>query len=214
MQHSLRRAFSPLAGPVCVALGLQGCGVSTSTVNLTTGQATFPRLSVYGASARGQFLKGIGYVEAGYYDSRDDRGGDNPLVNNSQLRLLGGYEQDLSQISRDLTAGCQYYIEWTTDYDDYLRALPPGSKIADELRHVLTFRVTKKLLNQNLILGLFTYYSPSDSDAYIRPNVQYKINDHWTVEGGGNVFFGANDFTFFGQFDRNSNVYLALRYGF
>lgn len=37
MNHSTRRMFSPLAALVCVALGLQGCGVSTSTVNLTTG---------------------------------------------------------------------------------------------------------------------------------------------------------------------------------
>jgi len=40
MNHSLnqsfRRAFSPIAAPVCVALGLQGCGISTSTVNLTS----------------------------------------------------------------------------------------------------------------------------------------------------------------------------------
>jgi hypothetical protein len=36
MNHSFRRAFSPIAAPVCVALGLQGCGISTSTVNLTS----------------------------------------------------------------------------------------------------------------------------------------------------------------------------------
>jgi hypothetical protein len=208
------RVFKNIRGYEVAAYGHWGRWKSPGGMNPASGKATFPRLSVYGASARGQFLKGIGYVEAGYYDSRDDRGGDKPFVNNSQLRLLGGYEQDLSQISRDLTAGCQYYIEWTTDYDDYLRALPPGSKIADEVRHVLTFRVTKKLLNQNLILGLFTYYSPSDSDAYFRPNIQYKIDDHWTVECGGNVLFGAHDSTFFDQFSRNSNVYVSLRYGF
>ena len=37
MSHSFRRAFSLLAAPGCVALGLQGCGISTSTVNLTSG---------------------------------------------------------------------------------------------------------------------------------------------------------------------------------
>ena len=36
MNHSFGRAFSPIAGPVCVALGLQACGISTSTVNLTS----------------------------------------------------------------------------------------------------------------------------------------------------------------------------------
>jgi hypothetical protein len=37
MNHSICKAFSPFATPVCVALGLQACGVSTSTVNLTSG---------------------------------------------------------------------------------------------------------------------------------------------------------------------------------
>jgi hypothetical protein len=37
MGYLTRSAFSPLLSLVCVALGLQGCGVSTSTVNLTTG---------------------------------------------------------------------------------------------------------------------------------------------------------------------------------
>jgi hypothetical protein len=37
MNHSVFRAFPAVAPLVCVALGLQGCGVSTSTVNLTNG---------------------------------------------------------------------------------------------------------------------------------------------------------------------------------
>lgn len=36
MSHSTRSTFLPLPTLVCVALGLQACGVSTSTVNLTT----------------------------------------------------------------------------------------------------------------------------------------------------------------------------------
>ncbi len=56
-------------------------------------RATFPALSVYGASGAGQLAGGIGNVEVGYYDSRDDRDGDDPFVNNSQLRFLAGYER-------------------------------------------------------------------------------------------------------------------------
>ncbi|HEU5304773.1 MAG TPA: hypothetical protein VFU40_09040 [Gemmatimonadales bacterium] len=37
MNHSVSRAFPTIASLGCVALGLQGCGVTTSTVNLTTG---------------------------------------------------------------------------------------------------------------------------------------------------------------------------------
>jgi hypothetical protein len=37
MNQSIRKALFPVAAPVCVALGLQGCGVSTSTVDLSRG---------------------------------------------------------------------------------------------------------------------------------------------------------------------------------
>ena len=177
-------------------------------------RATYPRLSTYGGSLRGPLGRGIANIEAAYYDSRQDRGGDNPFVRNSEIRLLGGYEMDLPELAPEVTLGVQYYVEFMQDYGDYRRTLPAGSKAADRDRHVITARLTKQLLNQNLTLGLFTYYSPTDSDAYMRPNIRYKIDDHWTVEVGGNVFFGKYDHTFFGQFERNSNVYASVRYAF
>jgi len=208
------RLSKNLAGYELAAYGYWGTWKSPGGSDPVSGRATFPRLSVYGASARGQVGRGIGNVEAGYYDSREDRSGGDPFVNNGQLRLLFGYEQDLPFLAKDLTVATQYYLEWMMDHDRYARALPPGMRRADEDRHVVTVRLTKLLLSQNLKLSLFAYYCPSDSDAYLRPNVSYKIDDHWTVEVGGNVFFGKYDHTFFGQFEKNTNVYAALRYGF
>jgi hypothetical protein len=40
------------------------------------------------------------------------------------------------------------------------------------------------------------------------------MNDHWTVEAGGNVFLGDEPHTFFGQFEDSTNVYAAARYSF
>ena len=37
-------------------------------------------------------------------------------------------------------------------------------------------------------------------------------SDHQTVEFGANLFFGRDDFTFFGQFDNSSNVYGSIRF--
>ncbi|MBL7221906.1 MAG: hypothetical protein ISS69_17490 [Phycisphaerae bacterium] len=123
-------------------------------------------------------------------------------------------ETDLPEIAPELTLGVQYYVELMQDYGAYKRTLPGGSNAADRDRHVVTVRLTKQLLNQNLTLGMFTYYSPTDADAYMRPNIRYKIDDHWTVEVGGNVFVGKDDHTFFGQFERNSNIYASLRCAF
>jgi len=208
------RLSKTINGYELAAYGYWGYWKSPGGMDLLSQKATFPRLSVYGASVRGQIAGGIGNIEAAYYDSRQDHGGDNPFINNGQFRFLAGYERELPEITNDLTLGVQYYLEWMMDYGAYRRSLWPIVPAADERRHVVTVRVTKLLLHQNLELSLFSYYSPSDSDAYLRPSVSYKIDDHWTVEFGGNVFFGNDQHTFFNQFARNTNVYAGLRYGF
>jgi len=196
------------------AYGHWGYWKTPEGFNPFRGRATYPRLSVYGASVRGPVGRGIANLEAAFYDSRQDRSGGNPLVRNGEVRLLGGYETDLPELAPELTVAVQYYVEVMQDYSAYHRALAPGAKAADRTRHVVTGRVTRKLLNQDLTLGVFGYYSPSDADAYLRPNAKYKIDDHWTAELGANVFFGKDPHTFFAQFGRNSNVYAALRYAF
>ncbi|HRT95245.1 MAG TPA: hypothetical protein P5532_12530 [Planctomycetota bacterium] len=205
------RLYRNLSGYEVALYGYRGFWRAPAGMDPMTGKATFPRLSVYGGSVRGPVGKGIGNLEVGYYDSRDDRGGANPLVRNSEARFLAGYEQE---VARDLTAGVQYYLEWMRDYGDYRRTLPAGVRPRDEFRHVVTARLTQLLMNQNLRLSLFVFYSPSDSDAYLRPKALYKIDDHWSAEVGGNLFFGARDHTFFGQFEENSNVYGAVRFSF
>jgi hypothetical protein len=176
-----------------------------------SGQALFPDLNVYGASVQGAVGKGIGNAEVGYYDSADDRSGKNPLINNSEMRYLVGYTQE---IGTDFTAGMQYYIEQVLQYSQYKRVMPTTVAARDEYRQLLTLRLTKLLMNQNLRLSLFTYFSPTDKDSYLRPNVNYKVSDNLSMETGANVFFGDYPHTFFGQFEDNTNIYTAVRYSF
>lgn len=184
---------------------------SPGGTDAATGRMIFPRLQVFGGSMRGPLGRGLFNLEGGWYRSADDLSGDDPFVRNSETRLLAGYEQELMQ---NLTGGVQYYVESMNDYGAYRRTLPPGARAADEHRQVVTFRLTRLLMNQNLRVGMFVYYSPTDSDIYLRPNVNYKVDDHWIVEVGGNVFVGRDDHTFFGQFERNNNAYASVRYGF
>lgn len=208
------RIYRNFQGIELAAYGYRGYWKSPGGMNPLTGKALFPKLDVWGASVRGQIASGIANLELGYYDSRDDKHGNNMFVDNSQVRILLGYERDLPEIMRDFKVGIQYYLEHMPDYDAYEQSLPPGAVSADENRHVITLRLTQQFMNQNLTLSLFTYYSPSDADVYLRPNVKYKIDDHWTGVVGGNLFTGSDPHTFFAQFERNSNVYLGLRYGF
>lgn len=199
-------------GSAQVALyGYSGYWKSPGGQQLLPPRGLFPALNVYGASVRGTLGKGVASAEIGWYDSRRDRSGKDPFVNNSELRLLLGYERE---VARELTAGVQYYLEHMLDHAAYARSLwffIPGR---DENRHVLTLRLTKLLMNQNLTLSFFGYYSPSDNDGYLRPQVSYKLSDDWSVDAGGNVFLGAWDTTFFGQFEDNSNVYAGMRWSF
>ncbi len=176
-----------------------------------TGQATFPALSVYGASLRGPLARGVLSTEFGWYDSRDDRSGSDPLVRNGELRFLVGYEQELA---RDFTGGIQYYVEYMLDHDAYLRSLPAGLPAADESHHLVTLRLTLLTLDQNLSWSLFAFLSPSDRDFYLRPRIDYKVDDHFTIEAGASLLGGEDQHTFFGQLRDNSNVHFSIRYGF
>ncbi len=202
------RLFKNINGIELALYGYLGYWKSPGGQNLS-GQATFPKLNVYGASVRSSVGNGIANIEGGFYHSRDDSKGDNPLINNSEARFLVGYEFELI---KELNVGLQYYVEWMVDYTNYLATFPVGINARDEVRHLITLRLTQQMLSQKLILSLFTFFSPSDMDSYIRPKIQYKMDDHWLFEGGGNIFIEKNEHTFFGQFKKNTNVYLAIRY--
>lgn len=202
------RLFKNVRGYELAAYWYSGFWKSPAGTDRYTHKPVFPALNVYGASIRGKVLAGIGNLEFGYYDSRDDCGGDSPFVRNSEVRLLIGYDEE---VKKDFIVGLQYYLERMQHYNSYRRSLPRSMRTQDLNRHVLTLRLTRLLLKQNLTASLFMYWSPSDSDTYVRPAIQYKISDTLTVETGANVFAGRHDYTFFNQFEKNSNIYLSVR---
>jgi len=178
--------------------------------NAISGNMVFPKLKVMGASIRGPVLSGIANLEVGYYKSESEAK-NNPLVRNSEIRFLAAYEQELAT---ELTGGFQYYLEKKLNYENYFNSLPVSSLKDDKYRYVISFRLTKLLLQQNLKLSFFNFYSTSDRDGYLRFNAQYKISDGFRIEGGINEFYGRKQHTFYSQFKNNSNVYSALRYEF
>jgi len=205
------RVYRHMAGCELALYGYNGFWKSPKGMDRQTENATFPRLWAYGASLQGPLGSGLLSLEAGHYVSDEDESGKDPFVPNSELRLLAGYERE---VAKNLTAKFQYYLEYMQDYGHYKASLEAGQKARDEDRHVLTLRLTKLVLNQNMTLSFFAYFSPSDEDAYLRPMIKYKVTDSWLVMAGGNVFTGKEDHTFFGQFEKNTNVYAAVRYSF
>lgn len=171
----------------------------------------YPRLSEYGASLQGRALDGVLSLEAGYYDSREDRTGSDPLIPNSQTRLLIGYQR---QIWEDFTVGLQYYGEYMHDYSDYSRNLPEGFPKERRLHELVSVRLTQFMMHQTLRLSFFSFWSPSDGDYLLNPEVKYNFSDHIWAAVGGMIFGNGEKWSQFGQLDRNDNVYLQVRYEF
>lgn len=174
-------------------------------------QGFYPRLNAYGASAQRNVGAGLLSLEAGFYDSEDDRRGADPAIPNSQFRFLAGYQQ---QVASDFTVGAQYYTETMKNYASYKATLPSGFPLQDHLRHLFTVRLTRLFKYQTWKLSLFSFYSPSDQDALLIPEVWHAFNDHLSLTIGANIFEGRRSTTFFGQYHRDSNLYAAIQYSF
>ncbi len=170
----------------------------------------YPNLNVWGASARGAIGGGVLWIEGGYYMSRDDDDGLNPFIPNSSAIAMLGFER---QIATNLTANLQWQADAILDYDNY-KIGQASADIRDEVRHLVTSRISKLLFDENLTLSFFGFYSPTDEDAYIRLNSEYRYTDEVTLSAGANIFDGNKQGTEFGQFQKNDNIFVKMTYGF
>ena len=171
----------------------------------------YPKLSVYGASLQGRALDGVLSLEAGYYDSRQDSSGTDYTVPNSQTKFLIGYQR---QLWEDFTIGLQFYNEYMHDYSGYKKNQPSGLPKDKKLYQLATVRLTQMLMHQTLKLSLFSFYSTSDGDYMLNPEIKYNFSDHIWAAIGANVFGGGEKWSQFGQLDKNDNIYLQARYEF
>jgi hypothetical protein len=171
----------------------------------------FPPMTSIGASLRRSQWSGLFNTEVSYYFSRDDRSGTDPLVPNDQFRLLLGFEREAVA---NFNIGVQYFLEWTQDHDELIENSPTPQFEPDEYRHLFTTRLTYRALMDKLVWSLFAFYSPSDKDYYLRPKLTWRYSDQWMFEGGLSLFGGADEHTFFGQLEDNSNAYLRIRFNY
>jgi hypothetical protein len=171
----------------------------------------YPRLAVMGASAQRNWLEGVISLEAGRYDSLDDRAGTNASIPNSEWRVLLGYQR---QLARELTVNLQGYAEIMDRYDAYRKSLPLGSPLQDRVRGVFSLRLTQFLGYQSWKLSLFLAHSPTDKDYFLQPEISHRLTDKLSLALGANVFGGRRDTTFFGQMEKDDNVFLSMRFDF
>ena len=172
-------------------------------------EAYFPKLNVYGASVQSPLGIGLINTEIAWYNSIEDKKDVNPLIPNSQFRALIGYEQE---VISNLTFSAQYYLEHTKNYAQLQKYSTHPEFLPEKNRQVATIRLRWLTLQQKLTLNFFAFWSPTDQDAYIKPNISYRYNDKWLVTAGLNLFTGSNNHSFFGQHQDNSNIWFRIRY--
>lgn len=173
--------------------------------------AYYPRLNVYGGSIRLPAFGGIAWLESGYFDSFDDSDGNDPTIPNSSISSIVGFER---QIMSNLTANLQYQNRIMLQHDKYVVSLFPGMIEFDEMYHLVTSRITRLLFMETVTVSAFAFYSPSDKDFYGRFSASYKYTDNVTLTIGANIFEGADNYTDFGGFQRNDNVFFKITYGY
>lgn len=170
----------------------------------------YPELSVYGASLAGRAGDGVLSLEGAYYDTREDRSGNDFAVPNSQSRLLAGYQ---IQPVEDLSLGFQYYAEYMHEYDTYRVTLPAGFPLEHRWSHTVTARLTQLFLHQTLRLSAYALYNATNGDCYVNPELRYSFTDRLWGAVGANLF-GGKPWGPLGQLARDDNVYLQVRYEF
>ncbi len=172
------------------------------------GRPTHHRKQSWGMSMRGTVWGGVVHAEWAHHLALDDRDGTKAHVQNGQNRWLLGYERELF---KKFTASMQYYVEQWHDVDA-MRASQTMS-IATH-REVWTQRLTYLTHQDKVVWSLFSFYSPTDEDRFLRPSIQYRHNDHWRYDLGANLFSGKHPSSFFGQFENSSNVHFSIKYQF
>jgi len=170
----------------------------------------YPGLSVYGASMSGRAGAGVLSLEGAYYDSREDRSGNDFAVPNSQSRLLAGYQ---IQPLEDISLGFQYYTEYMYHYDAYRVTLPAGFPVDKRWSHTVTARLTQLFLHQTLRLSAYASYNITNGEHFVNPELRYSFTDRIWGAAGANLF-GGKPWGQIGQLARDDNLYLQVRYEF
>ncbi|MDC8832013.1 hypothetical protein [Alteromonas gilva] len=202
------RAYHTIGQTEVALYGYHGYNKTPEAVD-ESGLPRYSRLNVWGASVETPLWQGLAKAEYAYHDAREEADGSNPLVPNSQHRLLLGYEQELVA---NLTGSVQWYTEQISNYDKLLTTSLWPQFAPQRRRHVITTQLVYRTLRQSLTLNWFNFHSTTDRDGYMRFRASYSPVDQWQLNSGFNWFYGDEAHTFYSQFRDASNVYASFRY--
>jgi hypothetical protein len=103
-------------------------------------------------------------------------------------------------------------IKFSTQYIQ--KAILDYSKDISEpqFENMVTFLARRDFLRETLTLDFFAYIGIDESDALLKPRVQYAFADGFELQLGANIFVG--DSGRFGIYDKNDMLYLKAKFAF
>lgn len=97
-------------------------------------------------------------------------------------------------------------------FQNWLLTEPKGI-VRDRLETYGTFLVQRRWRQDRLLLQVFWIESLDSIEGLVRPKISYEVNDHLSIFGGVDVFYGDGD-ALFGQYDRNDRITFGMQWSF
>jgi len=150
-----------------------------------------------------------GYYQKRYYDTMDQSAMANKfLIEKPFLQGMIGIDY---QLTSEINIAVQGIQERIMDYDEAI--------ISDEISTLGSLMLNAAFVNETVTPILLTLYNFTNESYLTRFSVDWKYTDSFTITlgadflGGGLEANSSGQFDF-GQFDKNDNVYLKLKYNF
>ena len=144
-----------------------------------------------------------GYFPRRYYDTQ------NPQYQTSGMLVKKPFLQGMLGVDYQLTSTID--LSWQAIHE---RILDYEAGIYDdEIRNMASVMLRGRFFNETVSPLLLTLYNIDDKSYLTRWLVEWNFSDNFTLSWGVDLLGGADD-TLFGQFDRNDNTYIKLRYSF
>jgi hypothetical protein len=155
------------------------------------------------------------------YTRTEDNAGTNPDIKNSFWYGVVGVERNFED---NLTVNTQFFARRVNHYSDPEDIANPAiqpfavqnailNNQYDKQQYGLTFRISKKWLNETLEGELAGAALLNRSGYLIRPKVIYAYSDSIKLIGGFE-YFGGSDKTSYGRQEKNRGVFAEMRYYF
>jgi len=85
--------------------------------------------------------------------------------------------------------------------------------VNDDANSIGTFLIRGRFFNETILPMILTLYNIDNKSSLSRIMVDWNYSDSFIITFGIDILEGDSD-TIFGQFDRNDNVYLKVKYSF